>query len=232
MSSCLSASVVRQNTPLPAADRGFHREAKAAEQKEEYAEAETLYRRALEVPDERESAVKDLAGLLNQMGRTREAIEFLEAHPPGLPAYESAYNNLLNQLRTAEVNLERNRDLPRTLLLEVFADEVVDEKSLPKLISNAMAVRELDHFNGVSGRRAIISFASNSAARRALRSLQHPQSAKTLRAAWAPAGTQFAMYPHEMFRSDADWEDCFTNVVADPARFIPPENFTDFPTFE
>ena len=215
--------------------RDFYLEAKAAEQNEDYAEAEMLYRRAIEVTTERSLAVNDLAGLLHQMGRTREAIEFLEAHPPRVRTNEEmAYIDLLIQLRTAEFYLERDRDLPRTLLLEILIEdiEIVDKKSLRKLLPNAMAVRELDHFNGVRGRRAIVSFATNGDARRALRNLQDPYNDSTIRAAWAPPGTQFAMFAHEMFRSDADWEECFTNAETEPLRSLPPRNFTEFPVFE
>ena len=220
----------RQNPPLPRAFRGYYRDAKAAEQQEQFATAEQLYRKSLSIPSERHSAVKDLAGLMHMMGRTSEAISFLESHPPTASSFLPAHRNLLDQLRTAAANLERNRDLPRTLLIE--AATLMDWSSLSGLVNNSLAVRELDYFQGQPGNRAILVFASNSAARRALRGLQRPDLPVDLRAAWAPAAAQFAMSPHEVFRSEADWIDCFENPVADPPRFIPPENFDAFPQFD
>ena len=159
------------------------------------------------------------------MGLTSEAVAFLEAHPPTSPEFEVVYRNLLNHLRTAAVNLQRNRDLPRTLLIDVATDDVIDWTSLPRLVNNPSAVQELDYFGGEPGNRAIVIFASNAAARRALRGLQLPDFAPGVRGVWAPAAAQFAMNPHDVFRSEADWVECFDNPVLEPPRFIPPENF-------
>ncbi|MBK6842817.1 MAG: tetratricopeptide repeat protein [Gemmatimonadetes bacterium] len=80
-------------------------------------EAERLFRKAIQESDNRESACKDLASLLDQRGRTEQAIEVLQkarAHDKGTRAYDSmlaAYYQqtgqhdlaikILNELRSA-----------------------------------------------------------------------------------------------------------------------------------
>ena len=59
---------------------------------------EELLRQAIEQGDNRESAVKDLASLLNQQGRVNEAIVLLENNSKRKPTGESPYDNMLATL--------------------------------------------------------------------------------------------------------------------------------------
>lgn len=65
--------------PLPKGDSTYT-QAKKAEYNRDLQRAVRLYMQAIDENDRKESAIKDVAGLLNQMGCAVQAIDFLEKH--------------------------------------------------------------------------------------------------------------------------------------------------------
>lgn len=70
------AKVSKPSTAPPS--KGLHAQAKQAHIEKDFAKAERLFQLAIEQKDNAESAVKDLASLLQQQGRVGEAVSLLE----------------------------------------------------------------------------------------------------------------------------------------------------------
>ena len=178
--------------PVPKGD-SLYKQAKKAEYDGDFMEAMELYLKAIEKKDRPDSAIKDYAGLLHMRGRTDDAIEFLEkCCRADLIRNTSGLKNLLAQLRSFRdglANDSEKRDLPR--LLYVTMDEelklYISKATLPMIFPNHLKVSkifyvnpQLDDASCPHSKKALVEFASHSAARKALMVNKH----SSLRCAW------------------------------------------------
>lgn len=86
---------LREGTGLPKGTGPYARAKRAQLVDLDLTEGEKLLQRAIQQGDKPESAVKDLASLLNQQGRIDEAIALLEKHSKQRPLGENPFDNLL-----------------------------------------------------------------------------------------------------------------------------------------
>jgi tetratricopeptide (TPR) repeat protein len=181
--------------PIPRAD-SVYKQAKKAEYEGDFEKAMNLYLLAIEKRDRSDSAIKDYAGLLHMRGRTQEAIDFLEkCSKADLVRSSAGFKNLINQLKAYISNFSagaesERRDLPRQLYVAVGEDLRVRIclSSLSSLFPNHLKVSRIVYINPLlddQGRpfsdRALIEFASHSAARKALLVNKH----SALKCFWA-----------------------------------------------
>ena len=94
----VSTDSSRQSTPskhpIP---KGSNPYAKAKREEfvyKNFEKAELLYLKAIKIGDRKVSAIKDLASLLNQRGRTQEAIDLLKKYKDLNTADQSSYKSL------------------------------------------------------------------------------------------------------------------------------------------
>ena len=160
--------------PQEACDRSIYLKAKLAEYAGDLDKAMPLYLKAIKMGDRTDSAVKDYAGLLHMLGRTEEALAFLETNPP-LSSNYSSYDNLIEQLK-ASLNA-RDSLLPRVLVVEVPA--LFTDQTLAQIFPNP---RRITRWVSSSHNRAVVEFSSHSAARKALL----VRKCAGIRCAWAP----------------------------------------------
>jgi len=170
--------------PLPKGDSTYT-QAKKAEYNRDLERAVRLYMQAIEENDRKESAIKDVAGLLNQMGCAVQAIDFLEKHKLDLlntHTYENLRKSLLEQLEP-----HTREDLPRTLDC-FFLNKENSLNGLNKI--NIVACSKLfkNHFriNRIFVRddgSALVEFFTHTAAKKAL-DCQQDNPCLSIR--WAP----------------------------------------------
>lgn len=189
----------RQYPPVPR-DNAPYSQAKRAEYDGDIDQALSLYLRAIKVDDRRDSSIKDYAGLLHMLGRTQEAVDFLLEHR-NLVRASHGYNNLIDQMQTSILNFEQTRSLPRTLIVQFDECEGVTRASLPRIIPNPAKVVKITPFNEDST-KAIVEFATHSAARKAL----NVTKAATVKCAWAPAVCQATDSASGTIRDDFEWD--------------------------
>lgn len=126
---------------------------------------EMLYA-AMQSGERVDSCMKDIAGLLNMMGKVKEAIEFLKAHENKV-TNKVGYVNLLTRLET-----DANRttsDLPRGVRISVI-DKALGTVTLQlcdRLFPNPAKIRRI-LYSDEYGYLATVHFASHSSARKAL----------------------------------------------------------------
>ena len=185
----------RRYPPVPKTNT-IYTQAKRAEYDGNYELALSLYVRAIAENDRAESAIKDYAGLLHMRGSTKEAISFMEERNARFRTC-SGYQNLLKQMKEA---LDRvadvGRDLSRTILVSIeetgTCPSYIELKTLSTMFPNSLKITKLVFINPHSdrisgnmiarGERALIEFASHSAARKALMINKH----ESIKCFWAP----------------------------------------------
>lgn len=97
--------------PIPQGDTPYALAKKAEYKDRDQAMAEFYYKQAINEGDRIESAVKDLASLLHQRGKTAEACKLLETYKylfmDNLEKYQNLYNTLQKQMDEASSTLSR-----------------------------------------------------------------------------------------------------------------------------
>lgn len=189
----------RQYPPVPH-DNAPYAKAKRAEYDGDIDHALALYLLAINVDDRRDSSIKDYAGLLHMLGRTQEAVDFLLEHR-SLVRHSHGFNNLIDQMQTSILNFEQTRSLPRTLIVQFDDYEGVTRTTLPRIFPNPAKVVKITPFNEACT-RAIVEFATHSAARKAL----NVTKVETVKCAWAPATCQSTDSANAAIRDDVEWD--------------------------
>jgi hypothetical protein len=179
--------------PIPKTD-SIYKQAKKAEYEGNYEIAMELYLSAIDHRDRTDSAIKDYAGLLHMRGKTQEAIDFLEnCSRADMVKSTAGFRNLINQLKSFQDSFSSTepdkRDLPR-LLYVTIGDGInvrISSATLPSLFPNHLKVLKMVYINPILddhdcpiSDRALIEFASHSAARKALLVNKH----SALRCQW------------------------------------------------
>lgn len=157
---------IKQQYPIPKGDSAYS-QAKRAEYIEKNLKlAEHLYKSAIEQGDRAESAIKDLAGVMHQQGKTIEAIEFLKGHS-NLFNDTVKYENLMMNLRRQIV--QRGNRLNKNLKISNLPLKI-DKQQVLKLFTKPERITDVEITFADDKTFAIVRFASHSAARKTLES--------------------------------------------------------------
>lgn len=155
--------------PIP---KGFstYAQAKTAEYAERNIDkAEQLYRRAIHENDRKESAIKDLASLLHQKGRTDEACELLKSSCKHFQSNTESFLNLLNTLQ----NQQRSEGNSKNKIIKISGlQSWQTEDDIKNLFKNPLRIKNLsfdnEKFQGGINYYCIVHFNSHSSARKTL----------------------------------------------------------------
>jgi len=164
----------KPNLPIPKGNSPYAL-AKQAEYKERNPEkAEAYYKLAIENGERVESAIKDLASLLHQRGKTEEACQLLQKHKHLFYYDMEKFENLLGTL-CKQVTKSGN-SLKKSLKLSFLKPED-NQKTVRTLFSNSVRILEvsLDHeiCEDKDNFFAILKFNSHSSARKTLEGFSH-----------------------------------------------------------
>ena len=150
--------------PIPKG-HSFYASAKHAEYiLKDLAKAEYFYLQAILTNDREESAVKDLASLLHQQGRTRNACEILEKFSNLVKSSPQKLNNLYSSLKK---HLENKVKLPKVLKIVGFLSKPTKTEVL-KQFSNSNRIENVQ----IEERSALVYFPSHSSARKTVESFE------------------------------------------------------------
>uniref|UniRef100_A0A7S3IAJ8 RRM domain-containing protein n=1 Tax=Fabrea salina TaxID=342563 RepID=A0A7S3IAJ8_9CILI len=146
--------------PIPRKESPYAWAKRAEYIEKDLAKAEYYYKEAIARGERVVSAIKDLAGVLHQQGKTQQACELLEMYRPLFLNKEASYNNLLSslqkQLNPTGSSLNKNikvSGLPHS----------ADCEFVRQLFSNDLRIKEVEiESEGV----AVLKFSSHSAARK------------------------------------------------------------------
>ena len=155
------------NPQLPSNKQSLYGGAKRLEYDGDIKGALNMYHQAMVAGDRADSAMKDIAGLLNMLGRTREAIHFLKSNSAYVEN-KTGFHNLLERLEL-EQERESGFDIPRAVLV-VVQDAQLGPVSLSlcdRLFPNPAKIRRILLLDA-EGSVAAVHFATHSAARKAI----------------------------------------------------------------
>jgi hypothetical protein len=154
-----------RKAPLPKG-QSFYASAKHAEYLlKDLEKAEYFYLQAILSGDRKESAVKDLASLLHQKGKTQDACRVLERFSNSIHSNPEKLKNLYTSLKK---HLQTSEKQPKTLKLSGFHSKP-SKFEVFSLFENSSRIRSIE-FLGFS---VLISFPSHSSARKTLESFSH-----------------------------------------------------------
>ena len=156
--------------PIPKGDSAYSKAKRAEYIEKNLKSAERYYKLAIQTNDRAESAIKDLAGVMHQQGKTMEAIDFLKQHRVLFTQDPSKYENLLTNLRRQIV--QRGNRLNKHLKISNLP-EIADKNAVIRLFAKPERILEVDIFRDTAGSHAIVQFSSHSAARKTLESFVH-----------------------------------------------------------
>jgi tetratricopeptide (TPR) repeat protein len=160
-----SAASLKRSFPIPRQHTPYAY-AKAAEYIEKDLEkAEHFYRQAIALGERPESAIKDLAGILHQQGKTQEACDLLKANKQMFVSDLNKYENLLKNLQ--KQMLPSKNTLNKAVKMSGLGP-MADELTLRALFVNASRILHIEFaYEEDSGvKYAILRFSSHSAARK------------------------------------------------------------------
>lgn len=166
-----NSSFQKQHYPIPRQQTPYAF-AKIAEYIEkDLNKAEQFYRQAIEIGERPESAVKDLAGILHQQGKTKEACELLQSHKHLFIADQSRYENLLRNLQK---QIFPSQNTFNKAIKISNLGPLADELTIRNLFLNTTRILHIEMGTEADGRSryAIMRFASHSGARKTLEGYQ------------------------------------------------------------
>jgi len=165
----------RCETPALPSENTLYATAKKLEYDGDIAGALDLLYQAMQSGERVDSCMKDIAGLLNMMGRIGEAVNFLKANEDKV-TNKVGYSNLLSRLENdlARIGSAHGTgclpsNLPRGITI-IVADESLGPVSVSlcdRLFPNPAKIRRI-LYTDESGFIATVHFASHSSARKAL----------------------------------------------------------------
>jgi hypothetical protein len=160
----------KNNYPIPKGDTPYSKAKKAEYIEKDLKTAEKYYKLAIETGDRAESAVKDLAGVMHQQGKTIEAIEFLKQHRSIFIQEPLKYENLLINLRRQIV--QKGNRLNKYLKISNFSLNT-QKHLVASLFYKPERILGIDMVQENNFLYAIVKFSSHSAARKTLESFVH-----------------------------------------------------------
>ena len=131
--------------------------------------AEAYYRQAIAQGERMESALKDLAGVLHQQGKTEEACELLKTNRHIFMSDLTKYENLL-------ANLQRQvfpsvNTFNKSVKINGLG-RLADELTVRTMFGNSSRILGIDIDQEEGNRFAVLTFASHSAARKTIDTYQ------------------------------------------------------------
>ena len=163
----LNKRETKQIYPIPKGDSAYSKAKKAEYIEKNLKNAEKYYKLAIQTGDRAESAIKDLAGVMHQQGKTIEAIDFLKHHRGLFTQDPSKYDNLLINLRRQIV--QRGNRLNKYLKISNLPKNV-EKSDIINLFYKPERILAVDILEESAGLYAIVKFSSHSAARKTLES--------------------------------------------------------------
>ena len=130
--------------------------------------AEKYYRAAIAQRIRVESAVKDLAGVLHQQGRTQEACDLLESHKRLFADSQAKFDNLLQSLRT------QTRNASYKYLKLWGLSDIATEDMVKGMFSNPNRIHAVFLVREGATQTALLQFLSLSAARKTVEGFKYP----------------------------------------------------------
>lgn len=153
--------------PIPKGDSPYALAKKAEYMEKDLCKAEYYYKQAIVEGDRAESAIKDLAGVIHQQGKTLEAIQILKDNKQLFDSDPTKYENLLQNLKRQVV--QKGNRLNKLLKISPLPVESSLEDVL-NLFSNCKRITDVELYNEGSSLYAILKFSTHSAARKTLES--------------------------------------------------------------
>ena len=157
------------NLPIPKGETPYAM-AKNAEYKHRNLDlAEQFYLQAIRQGDRVESAVKDLASLLHQRGKTKEACEILEKHQE---LFKHDYEKFSNLYNTLKKQIDSSGNSQNKSLKMSFLSQSVTTDEILALFTNSIRIQKVilsnEEIDGKVNYYAILNFNSHSSARKTL----------------------------------------------------------------
>ena len=150
--------------PIPKGDTPYSRAKRCEYIEKDLNKAAFFYQKAIEDGDRAESAVKDLAGVMHQLGQTAKACETLERYRSLFTSEPAKFDNLLlNLKKQVPANTLSCKFLKLTGVRE--SDSV---SSLRRLFTNPNRIHSLVIYGEGNERFALLQFATHSAARKSI----------------------------------------------------------------
>lgn len=161
--------------PIPLGDNPYALAKQAEYKQQDYQMAEFYYKQAINTGDRTESAIKDLASLYHQRGKTAEACKLLEDYRHlfvnNIERYQNLYNTIYKQLDETASSL--SRIIKVSCLMK--SDNLEKVKTLfnnsPRILHVSLGNEEEE--DGDTNYYAILRFNSHSSARKALESFRN-----------------------------------------------------------
>ena len=163
-----------KSLPIPRGNTSYALAKRAEYEEKNLYKAETLYKQAILEGERVESALKDLASVLHQQGKTQDACELLKKHSESLSSDPTKFQNL-------PINLEKQvipsgNCLNKCLRISGLSQNTT-ESHVRKLFKNSTRILDIVIHLGIEYesivRYAILKFPSHSAARKTLESFHH-----------------------------------------------------------
>jgi hypothetical protein len=151
--------------PIPKGDTPYALAKKAEYIEKDLAKAESYYKQAILEGDRAESAIKDLAGVIHQQGKTLEAIQILKDNKHLFDSDPIKFENLLQNLKRQVV--QKGNRLNKLLKISPLPLDSTIETVL-KLFDNSKRITDVELYNEGSHIYAILKFSTHSAARKTL----------------------------------------------------------------
>ncbi len=151
-------------TAVPKGSNPYARARRLQLIEKEYDRAVELFRKAIQIGDNAESAVKDLAALLMQVDRAAEAVELLEKHQFRVSDRQSLQNHLLHAYQKAghwakaeallkgKLKATRTNPRDRIMLLRQVARAAIQQENFPEAEKYLSEAKELQPDNPSVGR--------------------------------------------------------------------------------
>jgi hypothetical protein len=153
--------------PIPKGDSPYALAKKSEYIDKDLSKAEYFYKLAIEQGDRPESAIKDLAGVIHQQGKTLEAIEILKQHKHLFYADMTKYENLLQNLKRQVV--QKGNRLNKLLKISPLPLDYTTEM-VKNLFGNDKRISDVELYSEGPHIYAILKFSTHSAARKTLES--------------------------------------------------------------
>ena len=159
----------KPSLPIPKGETPYAM-AKNAEYKfRDLDKAEFYYQQAIFQGDRPESAVKDLASLMHQRGKTKEACEILERHKN---LFKNDFEKFTNLYNTLKKQIESTGNCQnKCLKMSPLTADITNEE-IRRFFTNSVRIQQVSlHVQDIDGKAihyALLSFNSHSSARKTL----------------------------------------------------------------
>ena len=169
-----SKAQVKLPLPIPKGETPYAKAKIAEYQERDLDKAEYYYKLAIKKGERVVSAIKDLASLMHQRGKTKEACEFLKSKKGLFRNDQEKYENLYKTLEK-QMNGSMN-SLNKTIKVSFLSKEM-GEKEVRELFENPVRIKSVE-IGSEENRKEVnyfccLKFSSHSSARKTLEGFHH-----------------------------------------------------------